>query len=487
MNDIIIKKLDEVYFTVDGEPHVRQELMQHFEFFVPGYQFMPAYRNRFWDGKIRIYNQRDRTIYSGLLHHIEKFAQDRDYTIEYDSAIKPAVSFSIQEAIDFTKTLNLPFAPRDYQIKAFVYSVRNRRSLLVCPTASGKSLIIYMLLRYYHDKRSLIIVPTTSLVSQLYGDFAEYGKQEGWRSEDHVQYIMAGRTKDITAPITISTWQSMAKQPKDYFDQFDVIIGDEAHLFKAKSLTGIMTKLTSTEYRFGLTGTLDDAMTHHLVLEGLFGRRKNIITTKKLIDDKHLAKLEIKAITLKYTQEECKQVASGKYQDEIEFLIGHRRRNAFIQNLALSMKGNTLVLFQYVEKHGNVLKKLIEDKAKDGRKVFYVYGGTDVDLREDVRRITETETDAIIVASSGVYSTGVNIKNLHNIIFTHPGKSKIRVLQSIGRALRKTDSKTNAILYDIVDDLSYKSKQNFAVKHFIERHKYYTAEKFPMKIYKVEL
>ena len=168
-------------------------------------------------------------------------------------------------------------------------------------------------------------------------------------------------------------------------------------------------------------------------------------------------------------------------------MVGNNKRNAFIRNLAVSLKGNTLVLFQYVEKHGNLLYEIIKEKAEDGRKIFYVYGGTDVELREQVRAIVESEKDAIIVASYGVYSTGVNIKNLHNIIFSHPGKSKIRVLQSIGRGLRTSESKSSATLYDIVDDLSYKAHKNFAVKHFVERYKYYMEEKFPTKIYKVNL
>ena len=298
---------------------------------------------------------------------------------------------------------------------------------------------------------------------------------------------MEGRNKHSDMPITISTWQSLYKMPKQYFEQYDVIVGDECHQFKAKTLTSIMTKLVNAKYRFGTTGTLDDAQTHKLVLEGLFGRVKRVTTTKELIDKKQLSKFEIKAITLKYPEEICRGMARKKYHEEVDFLVGNNKRNAFIRNLAISLKGNTLVLFQYVEKHGNLLYEIIKEKAEDGRKVFYVYGGTNVELREQVRAIVESEKDAIIVASYGVYSTGVNIKNLHNIIFSHPGKSKIRVLQSIGRGLRISEGKEVATLYDIVDDLSYKMHKNFAVKHFVERYKYYMEEKFPTKIYKVNL
>ena len=487
MELIKLKKLNEVYLQVDTEPGLKQELADYFTFMVPGYQFMPAYRNKMWDGKIRLLDYRNNTIYAGLLSHIEKFAQDRDYDIQYDSSIVMTNEFSLQEGKEFVETLDLPVEMRDYQLNAFVHAIRKNRCLLLSPTASGKSLIIYTILRYLEGKKALVIVPTTSLVSQLYTDFNDYGVKNNWRSEDHVHYIMAGRDKHSDMPITISTWQSLYKMPKDYFDQYDVIVGDECHLFKAKSLTTLMTKLVNAKYRFGTTGTLDDMQTHQLVLEGLFGRVKRVTTTKELIDKKQLASFEIKAITLKYPEEQCKQIVRKKYQEEVDFLVGNNKRNAFIRNLAVSLEGNTLVLFQYVEKHGNLLHEIIKDKAGSSRKVFYVYGGTEVELRENVRAIVESEKDAIIVASYGVYSTGVNIKNLHNIIFAHPGKSKVRVLQSIGRGLRTSEGKSRATLYDIVDDLSHKNQRNFAIKHFVERHKYYMQEKFPVKIYKVNL
>jgi superfamily II DNA or RNA helicase len=488
MELISLKKLNEVFLQVNTEPGLKQELADYFTFYAEGYQFMPAFRNKMWDGKIRLFDARNNTIYAGLLSHIEQFAQDRDYEVQYhDSSVGLTEEFSLQEGKEFVDTLKLPVTIRDYQLNAFVHAVRKKRCLLLSPTASGKSLIIYTLIRYYEGKKALIIVPTTSLVSQLYGDFDYYGKTEGWESKHHVHYIMAGRDKQSDMPITISTWQSLYKMPKQYFDQYDVIVGDECHLFKAKSLTSIMTKLVNAKYRFGTTGTLDDTQTHKLILEGLFGRVKKVTTTKDLIDKNQLAKFDIKAITLKYPEKYCKEISKKKYHEEIDFLVGCNKRNAFIRNLAVSLEGNTLVLFQYVEKHGNLLHTIIKDKVAKGRKVFYVYGGTDTELREQIRAIVETEKDSIIVASYGVYSTGVNIKNLHNIIFSHPGKSKIRVLQSIGRGLRMSESKNSATLYDIVDDLSYKAHKNFAVKHFVERYKYYMQEKFPTKIYKVDL
>ena len=269
----------------------------------------------------------------------------------------------------------------------------------------------------------------------------------------------------------------------EYFDEFDLIIGDEAHLYKAKSLTSILTKLVSCPYRFGLTGTLDGTLTHKLVLEGLFGAVKKITTTKELIDRNYLSPFHVKAIVLKYTEPVCKALNRAKYQEELNFLVSNDARNRFIRNLAISLEGNTLLLFQFVEKHGRILYNLIKEKVTN-RTIFFVYGGTDADAREQVRSITEKKRDAIIIASYGVYSTGVNIRNLHNIIFSSPSKSRIRNLQSIGRGLRLHDSKVSAKLYDIADDFG---GRNHTIKHFAERISIYNQEEFDYEIHKVQM
>ena len=205
------------------------------------------------------------------------------------------------------------------------------------------------------------------------------------------------------------------------------------------------------------------------------------------MDKKQLSNLVVRCLILKHTEENCKMVASGKYQDEIDYLVSSKSRNNFIKNLALKLKGNTLVLFQLVEKHGKDLHKLIEDKAENNRKVFYIYGGVETEEREKARAIVEKENNAIIVASYGTFSTGINIRNLHNIIFASPSKSRIRNLQSIGRGLRLGDNKVNATLYDIADDLQYKSKENFTLKHFQERINIYTEEEFDYEIHNISL
>ena len=493
--DLTIRKYNEVYVKISCEKHIAQELSEYFTFFVPGYQFVPAFRNRIWDGKIRLFNLKNYLIYSGLLSYIEEFCQEREYTFEYDETrANIEDEFSTYKAKKFADSLNLqsrniPIEVRDYQIDAFVHAMQRKKCLLLSPTASGKSLIIYLLYRQFLDYqglKGLIIVPTTSLVEQLYNDFIDYSSSNGFDVETNVHRVYQGRDKHSNKSLVISTWQSLYQLPKEYFEQYDYIIGDEAHLFKAQSLTTIMTSAINTKYRIGLTGTLDGTKTHKLVLEGLFGQVKKVTTTKELIENKQLSDFEIKCLILKYSDELAEEMKDKTYQEEIEFLITNDPRNKFIKNLAVSLGTNTLVLYQMVEKHGKILYDMICNTEKLGdRKVFFVHGGVDTEDRESIRAIMEKENDAIVVASFGTFSTGINIRNLHNIIFASPSKSRVRNLQSIGRGLRQSENKTKAVLYDIADDLRYKKHMNFTLRHFVERVKIYTEEKFPFKIYNI--
>ena len=485
MSDLILHKKNEAFIQFECDRNIAQELSDYFTFYVPGYQFVPAYKSRLWDGKIRIADLRSFSIYHGLVPYIEKFCKERDYTLEIDSDISTTENYSAIEAAEFVKSLKLPHEIRDYQLKSFIQAVRNRRILLLSPTASGKSLILYCIIRYLQSadaKRGLLIVPTTSLVEQMYSDFASYG----YDSEEYCHRQYAGKEKHTNKFLTITTWQSIYKNEGDYFEQFDFVLGDEAHQFKAKSLTTILSGCTAAKYRIGTTGTLDGTQTHRLVLEGLFGPVYKATSTAELIEKKQLADFSIKCLILKYSDTICKESKSWDYNQEIEYIVMNKARNDFIRNLVLSLTGNSLVLFQFVEKHGKHLYENIKEHAGK-RKVFFVFGGTDVEIRESIRAITERELDAIIVASYGTFSTGVNIRNLHNVIFSSPSKSRIRNLQSIGRGLRLGDNKEAATLFDIADDFRIGKFTNYTLKHFVERVKIYDEEKFNYKFYNIEL
>ena len=483
--DVIIGKKNEVFLEVQAEPHVFMELSDHFTFDVEGAKFMPQYRNKYWDGKIRLFSTSNGQIYVGLLDKIIAFCKRHDYTYEFVSNNYYGIPFEVNEGIsyegvkDYMKSI-CSHSPRDYQIEGVYDALRHNRKLLISPTASGKSLMIYALVRYYTDKQQkiLLVVPTTSLVEQIYGDFQDYG----WDAESYCHRIYSGKEKTNEYPVTITTWQSVYKLERSFFEDYNVVIGDEAHLFKSKSLISIMTKLHHAKYRFGFTGTLDGTQTHKWVLEGLFGPSYKVTKTDELMRQGYLSQLDIQCLVLKHSSQRFET-----YQEEIEYLITHEQRNNFIKNLTLDLKGNTLVLFSRVEAHGQVLYDLINNNKQIDRKVFFIHGGVNAEKRELVREITEKEKNAIIVASYGTFSTGSNIKNLHNIIFASPSKSRIRNLQSIGRVLRKGANKVKAILYDIADDCTYKSKRNYTLNHLIERIKIYNEENFNYEIITIQL
>jgi len=481
-----ISKVNEVYLELEVDEDVSRELSDYFTFEVPGAKFMPQYRNRMWDGKIRLFSPRNGRIYVGLLPYIKEYCTKKSIEYIIEKGVENDRNVIRESVRDFAESLrpksrgkSIQF--RDYQIDAIWYAIQSNRCLLLSPTASGKSLIIYTLVRYYNlmNLKTLILVPTTSLVEQMYSDFIDYG----WEDK-YIHRVYAGMDKGSKKPVVISTWQSIYKLHRPYFAQYGCIIGDEAHLFKAKSLTDIMAKSGEVRYRIGLTGTLDGTQTHRLVLEGLFGQVKKIISTKELIDRGTLAQLEIDCIVLKHTEEECKRVRYYRYAEEINYLVSHPKRNKFIENLCKNIKGNTLLLFQLVEKHGVLLYN--EIKTLD-RKVFFVYGGTTTEARERVRAITEKEKDAIIVASYGTFSTGINIRAINNIVFASPSKSRVRVLQSIGRGLRQTEDKTMVKLFDVSDNISYKSRQNFTYRHFLQRLNIYKEEQFKYEINRINL
>ena len=482
--DLTISKKNEVFLKIDSkEPHIFCELSDIFTFEVPGAKFMPQYRNKYWDGKIRLFNQANGEIYVGLLDKIISFCKKSDYQYEfihsdfYGTPFEENGFISLEGVKDYMNKITR-YEPRQYQIQGVFDALKYNRKLLISPTASGKSLMIYTITRYMVDKGHsvLLVVPTTSLVEQMYKDFIDYG----WNSDENCHRIYAGKEKHTDKPVTITTWQSIYKLEHSFFKRYGCVIGDEAHLFKSKSLIRIMTKLHDAKYRFGFTGTLDGTQTHKWVLEGLFGPAYKIVRTDELIEKGHLAKLNIKILLLQHESQRF-----DAYEDEVQFIIQNERRNNFIKKLTLGLKGNTLLLYSRVESHGEILFNLINSDTN--RKVFFVHGGVAAEEREEIRKITEEESNAIIVASYGTFSTGINIKTLHNVIFASPSKSRVRNLQSIGRVLRKGKNKTRATLYDIADDTTYKSQKNYTLNHLIERVKIYNEENFNYEIVPIKM
>jgi superfamily II DNA or RNA helicase len=483
--NLVISKSNEVFLKIKTEPHIEYELRDHFKFEVPGAKFMPQYRGRNWNGEIHLYDMRSKQIYVGLLDKIVNFCEQYGYSYKFEDNKFYGQPFEVNDMISYEGVKDYmqsicTHSPRDYQIEGVYDALRHNRKLLISPTASGKSLMIYSIVRYYESKgqKILLVVPTTSLVEQMYKDFEDYG----WDAASYCHKIYSGKEKTNEFPVTITTWQSVYKLDRSFFEDYGVIIGDEAHLFKSKSLIEIMTKLHHAKYRFGFTGTLDGTQTHKWVLEGLFGPSYKVTRTDELMQQGHLSQLDIQCLVLKHPPQKFET-----YEDEIQYLISHEQRNKFITNLTLDLKGNSLLLFSRVEAHGAVLFDLINTNKRGDRKVFFIHGGVDTEERELVREITERENSAIIVASYGTFSTGINIRNLHNVIFASPSKSRVRNLQSIGRVLRKGKNKTKAVLYDISDDCTCNSRKNYTLNHLIERIKIYNEENFNYEIITIQL
>ena len=491
MSDLIIRQEDAVNLKIESEKSIAKELSDFFTFYVPNYQYTPAFKNKYWDGQIRLFSLFNRTIYAGLEDYIRKFCDDRNYSYsfvkekEFDQCVDP---------LEFIDNLQIsangkPIQVHDHQKKAYTTALLKKRTLLISPTGSGKSLIIYCLVRYLlecTEGKILIVVPTTNLVNQMKSDFEDYSGNNKFDVNNNVHTIFSGQEKETDKRVVISTWQSLYNLPEKYFSQFESVFGDECHLFKAKSLSTLMSKLKNAYYRIGTTGTLDNSKTHKLVIEGLFGPSVKVTSTADLMNKNILAKLKIHCLVLKHSEESCDELKRSKYQEEIDWLVRNEDRNKFIVNLCSKLKGNTLVLFNFVGKHGVPLNNMMDKEITD-KPIYMIHGQTDVDEREMIRKVVDKEENSILLASYGTCSTGINIRNIHNIIFASPSKSVIRVLQSIGRGLRTSDSKDKAVVYDVADNLHHKKYVNHTYKHMEERIKIYTNEGFDYDVVNIRL
>lgn len=512
MTDLTFTKLDESYIKVGYTSQaVAANLSDYFSYFAEGYQFNPKFKYTSWDGKVRLFNKTSNKLPIGLLTMLPTFMRSCGYTTDTDfrEFMRPAVEFTNDELVEYSESFkaysgDTEIEPYWYQKEAFVTAMSSGRSLLNLPTSAGKSLIQAMISRFMVDrvfedsKVVLIIVPTISLVTQMGDDFRDYRVFN--RSE--IQYIMGGEGKRVLpgTKVVISTWQSAIKLDPDWFDCVGALICDESHLATGKSLQEIcMNYCTAVPWKIGLTGTVKDGKASILLLRAIFGEIYRPVTTKQLQDEGQISGIDINVIQLEYDDETRQKFKKLKptYQTEIGWITENQTRNGFISSLGrklASKNDNVLILFNY-QKHGEAIVEAIKDAGYE--KVMLVYGKSDKEVRSTMRGIMEAEGGWILVASYGVLSTGVSIKRLNHVMFAHPMKAKVKVLQSIGRGLRKHDEKDKMTLWDIVDDLSVKntrknaknkfSYRNYGLLHFGERAQLYIAERFEYKIKKWSL
>lgn len=498
MEFVSVSPVDQTRVKLVGTGAALRELSDYLTFKSPKADFDPRFRKGHWDGLIRLVDLRKKTVYAGLLPRIKAFTEERGYGFEYSGEPVGSQRVTVEGINSFIDSLGVPpeYERRGYQISAFQKALAHSRCLFLSPTSSGKSFVIYLLCRWYNLK-TLIVVPRTGLVHQMANDFVEYGCDE-----ERIHKIQDGK-EDITRQITITTWQSVYELPQSWFDQFDVVIGDEAHLFTADSLVGIMMKLTRARYRFGCTGTLDGSVIHQLILEGLFGPTEVVTTTKALMDAGYVAKLKIEIVILNHSKKGKEELAArtrealaknGKkqrkgaifYSTEMAFIAECEARNNFLNRLVMKLEGNNLLLFHRVE-HGDRLFDLAHETGT-GRPIHLINGGTDGLEREEIRSLVDSSDDALLLASVGTTSTGISIRRINNVIMGSPWKSRIINLQTIGRGLRKASDKESVVVYDIADNLSLQpGHYNHTYKHLLERVKTYEEEGFEYRIHKVDL
>lgn len=490
--------------VVASSQSLYEELYNFLSFEVEGAKYNPRVRNKVWDGTIHLMDRSGKT-WVGLKEQIERFAKELGGV---QVVVHPFKDFNpwqttepnvakMKRIVDEFKRIT-GWEPRIYQVKSWYRAIKNRRYTLVSPTGSGKSLIIYFILKYLccdpsSKQTGIVIVPTTSLVLQMKADLIKYGYPE-----DQIQILKQGESKELfpTTSVLISTWQSLILQPKVFLNKFEVCICDEVHKAKSKSLIKIVSNMLNASVRVGMTGSLDDITANRMTIEGLFGPIVQYVTIEQLMAQGVLADLKVHTMVLQYPEKEktafretqmdlnrlqklsgVKKIKPVLYNNEIEYLIMHANRRAYIRELIGSMRGNTLVLFDRVSMDGVKLYKTMKQEYPD-RQIYIVHGGIKAEEREEIRNTVINSNNALIIASTSTFSTGIDIPNLNNAISIAPTKSVIRVLQSIGRTLRVCKGKTSADWYDIVDDLSTGPFVNFALKHAMERKRIYDREHF---------
>lgn len=485
---VTVKKIDETWFEINGPDSFCKELSDFFSFEVENLHHIRRQnpRLKFWDGKIRLYNAKKKLLPQGLLQEAVVWLRDQPVKLRFITPVTTLPTYTWDPAFYAQNVEKAGLTWAEDQLNAITQCIKKRKVLLVSPTASGKSFIIYNIQQFI-QKPTLIVVPTVQLTDQMEKDFLHYGFDNDKNSIHKLCYGEPRNFDVHDGDIVVGTWQTLCKLPKEFFEQFEVVIGDEAHEYEAKQVSGVIEQCVNAYYKIGTTGTLRSAKMNRMALIGLFGPVYQAVTTKELMEEGRVSDLKINIVVLKYSKETIKEFWKNRndYNDELNWLFEHKKRNLFLIKLINVLKNNTLLLFKRKEAHGIPLFEQL--KADTKKLCFYVDGDVTRIEREAVRSVFEANDNCVAIASFGTFSRGINIRNLHNLIFASPIKAEITTLQSIGRALRLNSNKSKAILYDIVDDLSIEGKNNAALDHFIARLQAYIAAGFDYEITTIEL
>ena len=499
MADLQINKVNEVRMRILADESIREELNDYFKFQDPGFTPNPFSK---WDGTVRLFTKSSGLIDIGLLYEVFKFAKTNKYTLELDPALKYIQDIPKEEIEEFINSLNakvrtedkkyIPAICRDYQFDSIVTAIRHTRCVLELATSAGKSFILYVMARYYRQRRealesnlrTLIIVPSIHLVNQLYENFEEYSEGTEWKPWYYTQLICEGATRYVNKDIVISTWQGIQNQDKDWFHQFGDVVVDEVHTAKGEKLSYILNNCINCDQRLGVTGTLANTTVAALQVVAHFGSYHKIITARELIDQGYAADIKINMIELQHTMADAIEMNGADYQKEIEFLISHELRNRLIARMALALKGNVAIMFERIDAHMMLVYEILTATKKN---VFVINGEVKSSDRVAIQKAIEEGEDITLLASYGTMQQGVSIKKLHHLILAHPSKSYIRIIQTLGRLMRIHSTKDVAQIWDLVDNLIYNRMYNHAIRHSHERYKFYLQERHPVKFTKVPM
>lgn len=506
------------YGKLEGDYPTIMELWEQFSFYVPGYRFMPSYERGTWDGKIRLVNISTREFPVGLIGTLIEWCKTNEIEYTVDPQLISTVG-STEPVLEFLNNQRFfskgtEIFPRDDQKYAIIRAITEKRCINICPTSFGKSLCIFAQALWHinNGRKVIIVVPSVNLVRQFANDIIDYCTDENGITHrlPVMQQIFAGQSKDIDPEtnICITTWQSIYNLDKSWINQFDCIILDEAHKGSAKCIKEVFDTAETVEYRTGWTGSLKSSSITGMQAEALIGPIKVITDTAALMDAGVVADLTIQMVRFNYDTEMVKQLkdyfdikrkTTGKptYTDEIKFLETNVQRNTTIVKMAGMFKNTGLLLYTH-QAHGKELYRIARSMFPS-KNIYKIDGSAVIrnDTRyktyEELKSVIENEEDAILICSFGVFSTGVSIKNINYIFFTVPIKSYVRTIQSIGRGLRVSKSKTKVMLIDIVDDLcgrtktGKKGKENYAYKHFKERFNMYAEQKFKYNMMTIDI
>lgn len=493
MSDLIIKKVNETYVSLECEEYLNNKFYTLFSAYAPSYKFNPRFKNHVWDGKIHCYSPMTQTLPIGLLRNLMTFCDNNGIVYELEGFDALTETINKQEMEKIVNSFIDGFDARDYQINAVHAALTNKKGVLLSCTGSGKSLMIYTFLRYLLQEKNItrmcLIVPSVSLVEQMYSDFKDYGWDE---IEDNVEMLYAGQNPTFRKPILISTWQSLETEDKEFFEPYEAVVVDECHSSKSAVVSKILKSCINAEYKIGTSGTLPTEESDQLRINAVLGDVLFELKSNELIQRGYLTKLNIVALFLKYQEDFINQNKDRSYPEEVKMVEEYENRNSSL-NFILDhtpSEHNILILVNHRNHLASV--KAYLKKQYLNKKVSIITGDVKAKEREKIRTNIEHEDGTILLATYQTMSTGINIPKLHAVMLYSNSKSRIKVLQSIGRGLRKHNTKSKVIIYDIIDDLSYKTrngrmKKNYCMQHYDERLTYYLEQEFPVISYSINI